>query len=65
MAVKKIQNTKTTKDNLTVGPKKFRYYCHGCTKNAAFMEEATENVTVLCPHCGKQQVTKAENFIAI
>jgi len=44
---------------------KFRYSCHGCTKDALFCEEARVGITIVCPHCGKEQVAKEENYIAL
>lgn len=46
-------------------PKKFRYACHGCTKNAGFFDAPGLNLIVICPHCGKEQLTKLENFVAL
>ncbi len=44
---------------------KFRYVCHGCTNDVCKMEDAKAGVSVTCPTCGMQQVTKSENFIAL
>lgn len=43
----------------------FRYACHGCFKIAGYYEKPVENARVVCPHCGKDQTTKLENFIQL
>ncbi len=48
----------------TITPKgRFRYVCHGCTKNAGYFQTPAENLIVICPHCGMEQLSKLENFI--
>lgn len=44
---------------------KFRYVCHGCTNNALFSPKNTIGITIVCPHCGKEQAAKEENYIAL
>lgn len=44
---------------------KYRYYCHGCTNTVYQSAKVDPGIVVTCPHCGKMQVTVAENFIAL
>lgn len=43
--------------------KKFRYYCHGCTKPAAYTDYPYEKVMITCPHCGKVQEAELKNWL--
>lgn len=42
---------------------KFRYYCHGCTKPAAYSNVPFEGREITCPHCGKVQVAELKNWL--
>ena len=44
---------------------KYRYYCHGCTRNAYYSDRAEEGRSITCPHCGLVQTAKAENYLVI
>lgn len=44
---------------------KFRYQCHGCTKDVGVFDKAEVGKSVTCPHCGMSQNTKEENYIIL
>lgn len=60
MATSKKDSTQVEKPQM-----KYRYSCHGCTKNAGLFFAPVLNQIVRCPHCGMEQLTKLENFIAL
>ena len=46
-------------------PLKFRYACEGCTGVALKSTNNMVGVKITCVNCGKEQVTKAENYIVL
>ena len=44
---------------------KFRYFCDACTNIAFYSDEIKEGLKGTCQACGKQYVTRKENFIRI
>lgn len=47
------------------GKNKFRYYCDACTNIAFYSEKAEEGLKGTCQICGKQYVTRKENYIKL
>lgn len=60
-----MAKTVKTEEPKTDTTAKYRYFCHGCTKPVYYSSKVEVGVSVTCPHCGKTQVTKEENFIAL
>lgn len=42
-----------------------RLYCHGCTRPAAFAPRPHQGQKVVCPHCGKEQVSELKNWLPL
>lgn len=43
----------------------YRLVCEGCTKDVLKSSNVMTGVKVVCPSCGKEQMAKRENFIAL
>lgn len=44
---------------------KYRYYCDACTNVAFYSETIKEGLDGICQACGKQYVTRKENYIKL
>jgi hypothetical protein len=44
---------------------KFRYVCEGCTGVAIKSTNNPAGLKIACQQCGKEQVTKLENYIVL
>jgi hypothetical protein len=42
---------------------KYRYFCDACTGIAFWADSPSKGLVRACPHCGKQLISKIENFI--
>lgn len=50
---------------VAIEPHKFRYVCDGCTKDVLTATNNMVGVEVVCPHCGKHQITVPENWVVL
>lgn len=41
----------------------YRYVCDGCTNTALVTSNKMVGVIITCVFCGKQQITRIENFV--
>jgi hypothetical protein len=47
-----------------VQPKReYRYVCFGCTANAGWFDTPAPNLRIICPRCGKDQLSELQHFI--
>lgn len=64
MKSKPEEKTMTTQVN-EEKPFKFRYACEGCTGVALRSTNTMTGVKISCQNCGKEQITKAENYLVV
>lgn len=57
--------TEVKEESLNEGKEKYRYYCDACTNVAFYSETIKEGLNGICQACGKQYVTRKENYIKL